>query len=184
MKGFFMIIPTFESFLCSLFQSLVTILRISTNKLADPLLQKMLCPHKYYSREEALSLVCSWHLIICADSIHKQAFGFPIYIMELWKSNDWCKNLKLLQCGSPRTWICCLPSSLTPYRVSVRVQEARGAQGQAALHLPRTPSRTWRGTAWGCADPGTENRNGVDAQALSKLYQQSYTSYQQKVELL
>lgn len=45
MKGFSMVIPTFESFLSSLsFQALVTIPQISTNTWADSLLQKCLVP--------------------------------------------------------------------------------------------------------------------------------------------
>lgn len=45
--------------------SAVTLPQIPTNTGAALLLQNMLCPHKCYLWEEALSLACSCHLIIC-----------------------------------------------------------------------------------------------------------------------
>lgn len=149
MKGFSMIILTLESFLNSLsFQALVTIPQISTNKWADSRLQKCLVPTNTYSWEETLSLVCSsqtmyWLLcFLCWFDI--SIWASDIYFMQLWKSNDWYRDLQALSAWalvSMLTWTGRLPLfSLRAWRVPVRVQRAR--HRAKSSHLPRVPSRT------------------------------------------
>lgn len=121
---------------------------------------KMLCPHKYLfmGRGSEVSLFLSdyfvYWLLYCAESTLVSIWASDLYFMQLWKSNDWYRELKALVMWVPitmltRIWTSCLPFSLTPCGVPMRVQGSRGT-GPRGSHLPRTPSRTW----WGHPEAG------------------------------